>query len=88
MFGGVTLGPGRRARRRQSGDAVQRIDRLRAGRQPRGVQLAGDLTIELWLNVSLATRQTLISKDYLHEFELTLETSGQLNFYQGNGDDV
>jgi hypothetical protein len=49
------------------------------------VQLAGDLTIELWLNVSLATRQTLISKDYLHEFELTLETSGRLNLYQGNG---
>ena len=47
--------------------------------------LTGDLTIELWLNVSLATRQTLISKDYLHEFELTLETTGLLNFYQGNG---
>jgi PKD repeat protein len=49
------------------------------------VQLAGDLTIELWVNVSLATRQTLISKSYLHEFELTLETNGVLNLYQGNG---
>ncbi len=47
--------------------------------------LAGDLTLELWVNVSLATRQTLISKDYLHEFELTVETNGQLNFYHGNG---
>jgi hypothetical protein len=49
------------------------------------VQLAGDLTIELWLNVSLATRQTLVSKDYQHEFELTLETTGRLTLYQGNG---
>src|SRR5439155_8794366 len=49
------------------------------------VQLAGDLTIELWLNVSLAARQTLISKGYLHEFELTLETDGRLNLYQGDG---
>ena len=47
--------------------------------------LAGDLTIELWLNVSLATRQTLVSKGYLSEFELTLETSGHLSFYHGNG---
>ena len=49
------------------------------------VQLAGDLTIELWVNASLAARQTLISKSYLHEFELTLETDGRLNLYQGNG---
>jgi len=49
------------------------------------LQLAGDLTIEGWINVSLAARQTLISKDYLHEFELTLETTGRLNLYQGNG---
>src|SRR5436190_17563890 len=49
------------------------------------LQLAADLTLELWVNVSLATRQTLISKDYLHEFELTLEMSGRLNFYHGNG---
>jgi concanavalin A-like lectin/glucanase superfamily protein/chitobiase/beta-hexosaminidase-like protein/putative Ig domain-containing protein len=49
------------------------------------LQLAGDLTIELWLNVSLASRQTLISKGYLREFELTLETNGALNLYQGNG---
>ncbi len=47
--------------------------------------LAGDLTIELWVNMSLGTRQTLVSKDYLREFELTVETSGHLNFYQGNG---
>src|SRR5262249_17296862 len=47
--------------------------------------LAGDLTIELWLNVSLAARQTLISKNNKSEFELTLETWGQLNFYQGDG---
>ena len=47
------------------------------------LQLAGDLTIEMWINVSLATRQTLISKGYLSEFELTLEKSGRLNLYQG-----
>ena len=48
-------------------------------------RLAGDLTMEMWVNVSLATRQTLLSKDYLRELELTLETNGQLNLYQGNG---
>ena len=47
--------------------------------------LAGDLTLEMWVNVSLATRQTLVSKDYAREFELTLETNGELNFYHGNG---
>ena len=47
--------------------------------------LAGDLTLELWVNVSLATRQTLVSKDYVREFELTLETNGELNLYHGNG---
>ena len=49
------------------------------------LQVAGDLTIEMWVNVSLDTRQTLISKDYIREFELTLEKSGTLNLYQGNG---
>ena len=49
------------------------------------LQLTGDLTIELWVNVSLAARQTLISKNYLREFELTLEKSGALNLYHGNG---
>ena len=47
------------------------------------VSLAGNLTIEMWINVSLATRQTLISKDYLHEFELTLETNGQVQLLSG-----
>ena len=47
--------------------------------------LAGDLTIELWAYLSPGSRQTLISKDYIREFELTVETSGALNFYQGNG---
>src|SRR5439155_4409641 len=49
------------------------------------LQLTGDLTIELWVNTSVASRQTLISKDYLHEFELTLETTGALDLYHGNG---
>ena len=49
------------------------------------LSLSGDLTIELWVNVSNGGRQTLISKDYLREFELTLESNGELNFYQGNG---
>jgi hypothetical protein len=49
------------------------------------LQVAGDLTIELWANLSLTSRQTLISKHYAREFELTLETSGSLNLYQGNG---
>src|SRR5207237_3248925 len=52
---------------------------------PAALPLAGDLSIELWINVSLQTRQTLISKHYRGEFELTLETNGQLNLYQGNG---
>src|SRR5262249_25079271 len=47
--------------------------------------LAGDLSLELWINVDLATRQTLISKGYQREFELTLETSGNLNLYFGDG---
>src|SRR5207253_9891358 len=46
--------------------------------------LAGDLTIELWLNVTLGGRQTLLSKGYQNELELTLESNGQLNFYHGN----
>src|SRR5262249_15223564 len=46
---------------------------------------AGDLTIELWVNTPLTTRQTLITKGYLSEFELTLELNGALNLYQGNG---
>jgi hypothetical protein len=45
----------------------------------------GDLTIELWVNTPLTTRQTLITKGYLSEFELTLEIGGRLNLYQGNG---
>jgi hypothetical protein len=52
---------------------------------PAALTLSGDLSIELWANVSLQARQTLISKHYRGEFELTLETNGQLNFYQGNG---
>src|SRR5262249_39240517 len=39
----------------------------------------------LWLNVAMSTRQTLISKGYLHEFELTLDPDGELLLYQGNG---
>ena len=49
------------------------------------ISLAGELTIEMWVNVSLDTRQTLISKSYAREFELTLEKGGRLNFYQGQG---
>jgi hypothetical protein len=49
------------------------------------LRLAGDLTLELWVNVSLAARQTLLTKGYSSEFELTLETDGRLNFYHGNG---
>jgi hypothetical protein len=84
LFGGATLGqPGALA----DGTAL-RFDGSTGYVQvanSAALQLAGDLTIELWLNVSLATRQTLVSKDYLHEFELTLETDGRLNLYQGNG---
>jgi hypothetical protein len=45
----------------------------------------GDLTIELWVNTPLTTRQTLITKGYRTEFELTLEVSGRLNLYHGDG---
>jgi hypothetical protein len=47
--------------------------------------LAADLTIEMWVKMPVGSRQTLISKDYLREFELTVEPNGGLNFYQGNG---
>jgi hypothetical protein len=85
LFGGVTLGQagalgdGNQAMRFNGSTGYVRVANSAA------VQLVGDLTIEMWVNVSLGTRQTLISKDYLHELELTLETSGHLNFYQGNG---
>ncbi len=84
-FGGVTIGqPGALA----DGSAAMRFDGstgyVRVQSAP-ALQLAGDLTIEMWINVSLATRQTLISKSAAREFELTLETSGMLNLYQGNG---
>src|SRR5439155_11671136 len=84
-FGGVSTGQqgalldGNTAMRFNGSDGYVRVATGTA------FQFGGDLTLELWLNVSLAKRQTLISKDYLHEFELTLETSGALNFYQGNG---
>jgi len=54
---GVMLGQRVRSGR-QPGEAVQRIDRLRPGRHSAPVQLTGDLTIEMWVNLSLATRQT------------------------------
>ncbi len=84
-IGGVTFGqPGALA---DSNPAI-RFDgstgHLRADTAA-GLPLAGDLTLEMWVNVSLATRQTLISKSYLHELELTVETSGHLSFYQGDG---
>jgi hypothetical protein len=85
LFGGVTLaqdgalGDGNRAMLFNGSTGYIRIANSSAA------LLAGDLTLEMWINVSLATRQTLISKDYLREFELTLETDGRLNFYNGNG---
>ncbi len=51
------------------------------------LQLAGDLTIEMWVNVSLATRQTLISKDYIREFELTLEKQRHAESLPGERND-
>src|SRR5204863_9029165 len=65
LFGGVTLGQagaladGNPAMRFNGSTGYVRVTNSAA------VQLAGDLTIELWLNVSLATRQTPVSKDYL-----------------------
>jgi hypothetical protein len=84
-FGGVTrVEPGALADATAANAFDGATGYLRVPNKP-ALQLAGDLTIELWVNVSLATRQTLVSKDFLREFELTLETNGQLNLYQGNG---
>jgi hypothetical protein len=47
--------------------------------------LAGDLTLELWVHLSLTSRQTLLSMGAFNEFELTVERDGRLNFYNGNG---
>ena len=85
LLGGVVLGqPGALA----DGTAAMLFNGSSSYIQVPGsttLPLAGDLTLELWINVSMATRQTLISKDYLREFELTVETSGLLNFYHGDG---
>jgi ketosteroid isomerase-like protein len=86
LLGGITLG---QAGALADGDAAVQLDAttgyVRVPNAP-SLQLAGDLTLELWVKLgSLATRQTLISKGYAREFELTLETNGALNFYQGNG---
>src|SRR5262249_20925031 len=69
-FGGVTLAqPGPLA----DGNFAARFDGasgyLRAANP--AASLAGDLTIELWVNAASSGRQTLISKGYLYEFELT-----------------
>ncbi len=84
VFGGVTLSQGGALADGNPAMLFNGSTGYVRGANP-AASLAGDLTIELWLNVSLATRQTLISKSNLSEFELTLETWGQLNFYQGNG---
>jgi hypothetical protein len=49
------------------------------------LDLSGDLTLEMWVNLSVARRQTLLSTGPEREVELTLETSNHLNFYHGNG---
>jgi hypothetical protein len=85
LVGGVTLG---QSGALTDGNPAMRFDGSTGYLQvanATSLQRTGDLTLEMWVNVSRATRQTLISKSYLHEFELTLETSGHLNFYQGNG---
>ena len=85
VMGGVTTGhqgplaDGSRAMGFNGANAYVRVPDAAA------LQLSGDLTLELWINVAAGVRQTLISKDYLHEFELTLETTGRLDLYQGNG---
>lgn len=49
------------------------------------LQIVGDLTLEVWVNItSLATRQTVCSKGASTEFELTIETSGGVSFYNAN----
>ncbi len=85
MAGGVTLG---QAGALADASTAMRFDGATGYIQvphASGLQAAGDLTLELWIHVSLAARQTLITKGYLREFELTLETNGTLNLYQGNG---
>jgi hypothetical protein len=84
-FGGVSLGePGALA----SGNPAMRFDGstgyLRVADAP-SLRLTGDLTIEMWVNVPVGQRQTLVSKGLLNEYELTLEADGRLNLYQGDG---
>ena len=58
---------------------------LRVPNKP-ALQLAGDRRSSSGSTSRSATRQTLVSKDFLREFELTLETNGTAEFsYQGNG---
>jgi len=51
------------------------------------VPLTGDLTISFWMKpTNLARgRQNPVSKSYTAEFQFTLETSGSLSYYHGNG---
>ena len=84
VFGGVATGqPGALG----DGDPAMQFDGTTGyARVPSPTAaLDGDLTLELWINVSLANRQTLISKGFSNEFELTVERDGRLNFYNGTG---
>ena len=89
ITGGVTLNqPGALA----SGDKAMSFDGttgyVTVPNAP-ALQLVGDLTIEVWCYLPTAAgRATLISKSASGEFELTVEATGALNFYNAASESV
>lgn len=52
------------------------------------LEVSGDLTISVWIyptNIGNPARQSIVYKDYNHEYEMIMETSGYINFYHGDG---
>jgi hypothetical protein len=52
------------------------------------LQVAGDLTISVWIyptNIAGGGRQSIVFKHYNNEYELIMEPNGQISFYHGDG---
>ena len=53
---------------------------------PKNLQITGSLTIAMWINPTvLAERRNPLAKSYGGEGTLTLEPSGEINYYYGTG---
>jgi len=48
------------------------------------LQIAGDLCISAWMRNARTQRACLLTKDVRHEFDIVIETDGDVSFYQGN----